>query len=98
MDFSICYTECITTFLYALLNGPIVNPKIVYNQPLLILLDCLLVKKDDSMKVLNAIIKKVLNAIIKTWLCKNLKYIFFILYIFTKKVSLYFSYFCWKTL
>ena len=58
MDFfSICYTEWIPTFLYALLNGPIVNPQIVYNQPLLILLDCLLVKKDDSKKVLHAIIK-----------------------------------------
>ena len=30
------------------------------------------------------------------WLCKNLKYIFFIIYLY-KKVSLYFSYFCWKT-
>ena len=36
MDFSIYYTECKPTFLDALLNGPIVNLKIVYNQPLLI--------------------------------------------------------------
>ena len=35
MDFTICYTECIPTFLYAFLNEPIVNPKIIYNQALL---------------------------------------------------------------
>ena len=89
MDFSIYYTKCKPTFLYALLNGPIVKPKIVYNQPLLIFARQLASEKKSTVrKYYMQLLRHV--AVQKFEIC-----LFYHLH-FYQKVSLYFPIFVGK--
>jgi len=83
MDFSICSTKCIPTFLYALLNQHIVNPKIVHNQTLLIF--ARLFTSERKLIVLKYCMQWLRHGCAKIW------NIFLFIYIFLKiVVSLFF--------